>query len=89
MEETEKKNIIESLVLVAKEKYPELIKGNNLTINIRREDGGNVSYSIDNKDISSILFDKLFLQDREDVNINDIAITDNESGTKIIEISVR
>ena len=88
MEENEKKNIIESLVLVAKEKYPKIIKGNNLSININKNDGSRVSHSIDCKDISSVLYNTLFLQDRKDIIVNDISITDNISGIKIIEISV-
>lgn len=89
MNEDEYKNIIESLVLIAKEKYPKIIKGNNLSININKNDGSRVSHNIIYQDIFSVLYNTLFHQDRKNVTINNIDITDNDSGIKLIEISVQ
>lgn len=89
MNEDEYKNIIESLILIAKEKYPKIIKGNNLSININKNDGSRVSHNISYQDIFSILYNTLFHQDRKNVTINNINIIDNDSGIKLIEISVQ
>lgn len=89
MNEDEYKNIIESLILIAKEKYPKIIKGNNLSININKNDGSRVSHNISYQDIFSILYNTLFHQDRKNVTINNIGIIDNDSGIKLIEISVQ
>lgn len=89
MNKDEYKNIIESLILIAKEKYPKIIKGNNLSININKNDGSRVSHNISYQDIFSILYNTLFHQDRKNVTINNINIIDNDSGIKLIEISVQ
>ena len=89
MNKDEYKNIIESLILIAKEKYPKIIKGNNLSININKNDGSRVSHNISYQDIFSVLYNTLFHQDRKNVTINNINIIDNDSGIKLIEISVQ